>query len=290
MPATAIKERPILFNAEMVRAILDGRKSQTRRVVNPQPERWIDKYVPSASPEHWLPQGVYISDPAGALGRGPIEVRSNAPPVRCPYGKPGDRLYAQESWRVGAWNEDRGEIAVDYRADGHCRREWIEIPDPDAFVRLWQQSTDDAMRAGRQTDAYGRYNWDVGDAPTRWRPGRFMFRCLSRITLEITEVRAQRVQEISEGDAKAEGCGLGCTVKSEQFGRYMSAGQYAFAELWDSINAKPKPMRQDGAITHYVSFPWSGKSGTFKHMGKPHCVYANPWVWCIGFRKLERAG
>jgi hypothetical protein len=140
--------------------------------VNPQPERWIDKYVPSASPEHWLPQGVYISDPAGALGRGPIEVRSNAPPVRFPYGKPGDRLYAQESWRVGAWNEDRGEIAVDYRADGHCRREWIEIPDPDAFVRLWQQSTDDAMRAGRQTDAYGRYNWDVGDAPTRWRPGR----------------------------------------------------------------------------------------------------------------------
>jgi hypothetical protein len=105
MPATAIKERPIPFNAEMVRAILDGRKSQTRRVVNPQPERWIDKYVPSASPEHWLPQGVYIRDPAGALGRGPIEVRRNAPPVRCPYGKPGDRLWVREGFRYW-WDDD----------------------------------------------------------------------------------------------------------------------------------------------------------------------------------------
>jgi hypothetical protein len=99
------------------------------------------------------------------------------------------------------------------------------------------------------------------DRHQQWRPSIHMPRWASRITLEITEVRAERVQEISEGDAKAEGCGLGCTVKSERFGRYMSAGQYAFASLWDSINANR-------------GLGWE----------------ANPWVWVIGFRKLERAG
>jgi hypothetical protein len=158
MPATAIKERPIPFTGEMVRAILDGRKTQSRRVVNPQPERWIDKYVPSASPEHWLPQGVYISDPAGALGRGPIEVRRNAPPVRCPYGKPGDRLWVREGFRYW-WDDDRCRLPSTMAI---CRGSGLSIPDPDAFVRLWQQSTDDAMRAGRQTDAYGRYELGTG--------------------------------------------------------------------------------------------------------------------------------
>jgi hypothetical protein len=271
MPATAIKERPIPFNAEMVRAILDGRKSQTRRVVNPQPERWIDKYVPSASPEHWLPQGVYIRDPAGALGRGPIEVRRNAPPVRCPYGKPGDRLWVREGFRY--WWDDDPPNGTGLYCVIQYRDMTILKPAPGAI-----EDSDEGHRFAERCDRH-----------QQWRPSIHMPRWASRITLEITEVRAERVQEISEGDAKAEGCGLGCTVKSERFGRYMSAGQYAFAELWDSINAKPKPMRQDGEITHYVSFPWGGESGTFKHMGKPHCVYANPWVWCIGFRKLERA-
>jgi hypothetical protein len=224
-------ERPIPFNAEMVRAILDGRKSQTRRVVNPQPERWIDKYVPSASPEHWLPQGVYIRDPAGALGRGPIEVRRNAPPVRCPYGKPGDRLWVKETWQ-------------------HLHNDGSPL---------------ERLHDWEKTPVHCFYRADESD-PTalpvsgKWRPSIHMPRWASRITLEITEVRAERVQEISEDDANAEGCGLGCTVKSERFGRYMSAGQYAFAELWDSINAKR-------------GLGWE----------------ANPWVWVIGFRKLERA-
>jgi hypothetical protein len=263
MPATAIKERPILFNAEMVRAILDGRKSQTRRVVNPQPRGGTTNMC--LPPALNMPQGVY-SDPAGALGRGP-NVRSNAPPVRLPYGKPGDRLWVRRS----AWCAMTVRIAMAPAAEIQTMHLCVWYDQP--------VSAHPEMRNSLRT-----------------------LQCHSMASLQPHAPLGQphharnhrgsgeRVQEISEGDAKAEGCGLGCTVKSEQFGRYMSAGQYAFAELWDSINAKPKPMRQDGAITHYVSFPWSGKSGTFKHMGKPHCVYANPWVWCIGFRKLERAG
>jgi hypothetical protein len=243
MPATAIKERPILFTGEMVRAILDGRKTQTRRVVKPQPERWIDKYVPSASPEHWLPQGVYISDPAGALGRGPIEVRSNAPPVRCPYGQPGDRLWVREGFRY--WWDDDPPNGTGLYCVIQYRDMTISKPAPGAI-----EDSDEGHRFAERCDRH-----------QQWRPSIHMPRWASRITLEITEVRAERVQQISEGDANAEGCGLGCTVKSERFGRYMSAGQYAFAELWDSINAKR-------------GLGWE----------------ANPWVWVIGFRKLARAG
>jgi hypothetical protein len=234
-------ERPIPFTGEMVRAILDGRKSQTRRVVNPQPfeDGNGDCLVrhPDGRPLAW-PERAYDGV------------------MPCPYGQPGDRLWVRETWAHDC---------------SHCDDPRCGNPD-----HVWYAASE------------AHPEQFAGSAS--WRPSSRMPRWASRITLEITEVWVERVQEISEDDANAEGCGLGCTVKSEQFGRYMSAGQYAFAELWDSINAKPKPMRQDGAITHYVSFPWSGKSGTFKHMGKPHCVYANPWVWCIGFRKLERAG
>jgi hypothetical protein len=242
MPATAIKERPILFNAEMVRAILDGRKSQTRRVVKPQPSFpfGVKQIVLVDDPWH---NDAFVGTPAeGMMGDGPREKQFHCEDyagnlvarfdATCPYGQPGDRLWVKETWQH-------------LHNDGSPLE---RLPD-------WEK-----------TPVHCFYRADESD-PTalpvsgKWRPSIHMPRWASRITLEITEVRAERVQEISEGDAKAEGCGLGCTVKSERFGRYMSAGQYAFAELWDSINANR-------------GLGWE----------------ANPWVWVIGFRKLERAG
>jgi hypothetical protein len=242
MPATAIKERPILFNAEMVRAILDGRKSQTRRVVKPQPSFpfGVKQIVLVDDPWH---NDAFVGTPAeGMMGDGPREKQFHCEDyagnlvarfdATCPYGQPGDRLWVKETWQH-------------LHNDGSPLE---RLPD-------WEK-----------TPVHCFYRADESD-PTalpvsgKWRPSIHMPRWASRITLEITEVRAERVQEISEGDAKAEGCGLGCTVKSERFGRYMSAGQFAFAELWDSINAKR-------------GLGWE----------------ANPWAWVIGFRKLERAG
>lgn len=239
-----MKERPIIFSAPMVMAILDGRKTQTRRIVKNAHMMTVD--------------GELV--PIAAL---------------CPYGQPGDRLVVREKWRIGAWDEDRGAVAIDY-FDGP-RREWIEVPDPtldgELFNRLWQQSTDDARAAGLTPDDDGRYRWAPGESPCRWRPSIHMPRWASRITLEITDVRVERLQDISEADAVAEGVrqgdgkwhdlGDGEAVFLDEFGwfapeRYTrhNAPRHAFREAWEIING-------------------------------PESWAANPWVWCITFRRVS---
>ena len=165
-----MKERPIIFRAEMVRAILAGRKTQMRRIVKP------------------LHMATVYAEQFPIL-------------AMCPYGSPGDRLWVREAWRVGAWDEIAGCVAIDYKADGYCRREWLRIDDEDLFIRLRQQCIDDARAALGPAD---RYTWEPGRSPCRWRPSIHMPRWASRITLEITDVRVERLQDISEADAKAE--------------------------------------------------------------------------------------
>lgn len=239
-----MKERPILFNGEMVRAILDDRKTMTRRVVKPQPEQDTD------CPYH--------------IGTG-IERKARI----CPYGKPGDRLWVRETWRIGAWNENEGAVSIDYRADGFARREWIDVPDEKVFEKLWIQSTEDAIRAGIKTNEDGAYKWEPGESPCRWRSSIFMPRYLSRITLEITNVRVERLQDISEEDAFAEGI----DDESEEYNRaehFQLGGSqiqggapaiFTFIGLWDSINAKR-------------GYSWE----------------ANPWVWVVEFERIKEQG
>lgn len=226
-----MKERPILFSSEMVRALLDGRKSQTRRVIKPQPPGRIFRkpscWNSASFEDEWV----------------------------CPYGQPGDRLWVRECWRVGAWDTDTDSIAVDYRADNSCRKEWLEVPEhsEDMFQRLWEQSTIDAERAGTKYDAEGEYHWKPGESPCRWRPSIHLPRWASRITLEITNVHVQRLQKISESDAKTEGvcCAPGYPHGSQD----QQVG--AFRKLWDSIN-KPR------------GFGWD----------------TNPWVWVVEFKRV----
>ncbi len=235
-----MRERPILFSSPMVRAILAGAKTQTRRIVKNAHMMTVD--------------GELV--PIAAL---------------CPYGQPGDRLWVREEWRVGAWDEIAGCVAIDYKADGYCRREWLRVDDEDLFIRLRQQCIDDARAALGPAD---RYTWEPGRAPCRWRPSIHMPRWASRITLEITDVRVQRVQDISEADAVADGVrpgdgkwhalGDGEAVFLDEFGwfapeRYTrhNAPRHAFREAWEIING-------------------------------PESWAANPWVWVIEFEKLEQ--
>jgi hypothetical protein len=206
-------DRPILFKGEMVRAINEGRKTQTRRVVHHPPFEATDK-------------GIDIEWAVGNL--------------KCPYGVPGDRLWVRETWGCPS-------------ADHPCVADGRKPRPGDRLV----------YRANPADD----YQWGAG-LPSQgsfcWRPSIFMPRWASRILLEITDVRVQRVQEISEEDAIAEGVAGPFDVGYKAYRlpgdskpRY-SCAVAAYAVLWDSINA-PR------------GYSWE----------------SNPWVWAITFRRIQ---
>ena len=188
-----MKKRPIIFDAESVRAILEGRKIQTRRVIKPQPIVGL----------YWHGQFV---NPAG----------KNISSAYCPYGQPGDRLWVRETF---ALMEDITFYAADERLE----------------PKQWPNGL-----------------WNVD----KWCSPIYMPRWASRITLEVTGVRVERLQDISDEDICHE---LGCLVKypgpePEPYKRDLRG---CFAERWDGLNAKR-------------GFPWS----------------SNPWTWCIEFKLM----
>lgn len=187
-----MKERGILFSGPMIRAIPSGAKTQTRRIVKPQPPANCDTPLFDPSGRGWFFDGLdedgdcmeaYPDDDTGLL---------------CPYGKPGDRLWVRETWRA--------EARYDHLAPS-------KIP--------------------RSSDIWYEADEALGMAYGKLRPSIFMPRWASRISLEITGVRVERVNEISEEDARAEGVGLeGREVGMHGYGSYAES----FAHLWDSLN------------------------------------------------------
>ena len=208
-----MKERPIIFNSDMVRAILDGRKTQTRRIVKPQPTVEI-KYRE------------YLAVVDGKK-------------IKCPYGAPGDRLWVREAFCVVDDREFSGDVDeapegavwVDYRATPRY------APPDVAYPAGWENDPIDAEHL-------------------TWRPSIHMPRWASRITLEITNVRVERLQEISEEDCLAEGMRpFDPTSKLDQVFSDLTP-QDKFSALWDSINGKRAP--------------WE----------------SNPWCWVTEFKKV----
>jgi len=196
------KERPILFGAPMVRAILAGTKTQTRRVVK-------QKHLP------------FIA----RLLDGLLDGRWNQRPL--PYGQTGDRLWVREAWARYNITQDSCDIA--YRAS--CDKD------------------DSGERDGYWTEGRRKEPLIVFVPDVKWRPSIHMPRWASRITLEITAIRVERLQDISEQDAEAEG------VKNSL---HLQGGRFArdnFAHLWWSLHG-------DGS--------WE----------------ANPWVWVIEFKRV----
>jgi hypothetical protein len=196
-------EHGILFSAAMVQAILDNRKSQTRRVIvpqieQPQPGAYFDAYNHTAEWVWWLPDN-RVYNPVGA-GR------------RCPYGTVGDTLWLRETWGiVDLWL--RPERAVsEFNADGEVAAYIGKIPGTYDISTLKEHLV---------------YRAD-NDRPFFWRPSIHMPRWASRITLRITDVRVEQVQHISSEDARAEGSYLATDPDDER----------GFVNLWDSINAK----------------------------------------------------
>lgn len=217
--------KPILFNTEMVRAILDGRKSCTRRIIKPQPQGYFEV---SEEP-------LYIYDTDGKQGK-----------ITPPY-QPGDILYVRETWRVGAWDIFNQMIAFDYK-DGTCG-ELTYIHDRELFDRLVNQSRNDARQAKCEYNG-ADFVWEKGKSPCRWHPSIHMPKEAARIWLKVTDVRVERLQDMTDDDAEAEGC---FDYTSTALG---------FPDVWDSTIKKSDLDR----------YGWN----------------ANPWVWVIEFERCEK--
>lgn len=215
--------KPIIFGGDMVRAILEGRKTQTRRAVIPSP------------PEGWRPKvGLFHPTIArrGVERPGPEVFGASDEEfgVKCPYGQPGDRLWVRETW---CQRSEDGYVV--YNAEGNL--------DPSC---CWYAADGVHVRKC-DGDGFAEYRKDGSEA-SPWRPSIHMPRWASRITLEITAISLDRLQDISEADARAEG------AQCPGFPAAMTdAG--AFAKRWEMIHGK-------GA--------WA----------------VNPWVWVVEFRKV----
>ena len=168
-----MKERPILFSGSMVQAILNGTKTQTRRVVQPQP---IHKWGSGVSTLH---HPDYFSAHVELPGEREYQW------IRCPYGKPGDHLWVRETH---TFTETDGET-------------YVEVHYPDETTRRCECSMD----AAEVASLWIENREEGGDGADNWRPSIFMPRWASRITLEVVSVRAQRLQDISHADGSAEG-------------------------------------------------------------------------------------
>ncbi|MEI7291212.1 hypothetical protein WCQ02_03545 [Paraburkholderia tropica] len=234
-----MKERPILFNGPMVRATLDGSKTQTRRVLKVQPDMSVLK------PEYQDPSlwefrkrfMMYADDWSGYEHAMYRKTESGADlPVyqhRSPFGEPGDRLWVRETW------------SSDFASHYPFERVWYAADD----ARRYEIEVRDGVR--------GIYSPEGGvHVPFRWHPSIHMPRSASRITLEVTDVRIERLQAISDADAEAEGIDFLRHVPDAD--ETLTPSQL-FMCLWDSV-ATP------GA-------DWA----------------PNPWVWVVEFKRVSEA-
>jgi hypothetical protein len=208
--------RPILFSGPMVRALLDGRKSQTRRVMKPQPTN-----VANCDRIEWHTKSGWCEASEDQFARLIMEDLAHL----LPYAV-GDLLWVREAWRVDA------------RFDSYKPRELPRTAHPNLDY-LATAKPDDFGLAGKTRASF------------------FMLRWASRLTLRVTEVRVQRLREISEEDAKAEGAPFdteACDHKRHTCDEIGCSGpgyRGGFATLWDSLNAK-----RDGGAFSWASNPW----------------------------------
>lgn len=232
-----MKERPILFSAPMVRAILDGTKTQTRRIIKDQDigEKYCDPCDDGRVLLEWL------GEPC--CGSGVWDVPEHSAKVASPFGLIGDRLWVRE-----AWNPDPPDVdGWGYTAWAGCRDGRIAgVPERFRHPHFCNYAAD----------------WLHG--PIRWTPSIHMPRWASRITLEVTGVRVERLQDISEADAIAEGVkpDAGCRPDDD------AAGFHRIGTVRDD------------------SFPIARYGALWERINGPGSWDANPWVWIVQFRKV----
>jgi hypothetical protein len=208
----------------MVRAILDGRKVQTRRVVKLDSETYPYVTDTGIAQHPWTPEAIKRE-------------------VRCPYGVPGDRLYVKEATWIWCERQPNGTTKT-----GRPKWHYVPVPNTPA-VYCADHPAKPEWGHPIETRSGNVQMW-------KYKTARFMPRWASRITLELTDVRVARVQEISEEDARAEGV-QPCNAGVDESGP-VKTYRTGFVRIWQEINASR-------------GYDWQ----------------ANPWVWALTFRRVE---
>jgi hypothetical protein len=244
----------------MVRAILSGAKSQTRRVVKSAPEDWSP-----IGPEMFAPTVVdrHGDDQPGAAVYGAGN-DDGSDWVRCPYGAPGDHLWGREAWgyRCSSSTCEEGQFnhTIQYRADD-ARQQFGPMPMEGVGLPKWKER-DEGMSWDAWDDRMTRY-W------RQWRPSIHMPRWASRITLEITEVRVERLGDISEADAVAEGIRISSQARRSD----------TCYGIYECVMPNGKTHFNDSAYELYRLL-WSRINGVGSWD-------ANPYVWVVCFRRID---
>ncbi len=173
-----------------------------------------------------------------------MKTPSGSFPVKCPYGAPGTKLWLREATVRGT------NGAMYYAADKAIvvRDNGLHVP--------WTSKRDTL-------------------------PSILMRREYCRMRREVLDIACERLQDITEEGAQAEG------ISFEQAAASLGHYRFAFIDLWDSINARPRAIKQDGEITHYVSYPWENVFDVREHRGKKWFVRGNPHLWVVKFKMLD---
>ncbi len=216
-----MKEHPILFKGEMVTAILEGRKTQTRRLIKPQPFSTAD--------------GSWHIELNPRVGFNSQRTLRNMLPYHCPHGQPGDRLWVKETWAI-----------ICNAALPLCSCETDEERKVNHYVEYRADTGNPYPGEWPEDEAKGN------DEAPKWKSSMFMPRWASRITLEIVNVRVERLQDIDNHESWKEGI--------QEFGKWIENEGVArdeYARLWNRING----------------------AGSWEE---------NPWVWVVEFKRVEK--
>lgn len=236
-----IKEKGLIFNSEMVRAILDGRKTQTRRIMKVQPENselGLSRVVES---KNGIDDGKYFWSQSDATG-----LKSRSKPFACPFGTVGDRIWVREAFRVHSRATDVATLV--YKASE--RNSWTE-----------------------QTHRVPVAVCNKPATPEKWTPSLHMPRWASRILLEITDVRVERLNAISPEDAESEGLER---TNFTGFGDEPGLPSYPEPDVYFD------PLKKQ-----WKEYPPEAFAGLWESIYGEGSWQANPWVWVIKFKRIE---
>jgi len=266
--------KSLLMNAEMVRAYAEGRKDLTRRLMKPQPDGASDGaiYYPHRDHPKWL---CYANEAHFRRG-----VATDFAPFRA-----GEQIYIRETWRYYDWTED-GYPFIQYKGDDSVRlienypEEWGE-----RLEAIWSELSKPSNflinNAAR----------DVG-----WRPSIHMPEWAARFRPTVISIRPERVQEITEEDAKREGLPIIIAYHDSEFKHPLTAGEQ-FKALWQSLygqwNSIYKRVNGKRALVGFECYPLSEGDippipAKARKLGLPCTAHPNPWIWRIELTKVTQ--